>query len=86
MTDFFSTDPTKGVPGQALKVCFDFGAAGITGPIEIKLDWGPSAVPDETATLTAANPCKTVTVPANATSLLLIDSSNTSEDHAVLIG
>jgi hypothetical protein len=82
MTDFFTTDPTKGTPGSPLKVCFDFGGANISGPIECKLDWGPASVPDETFELTAAQPCKTVTVPAAATSCIISDSS---EDHAVFI-
>lgn len=85
MSDYFQTTPTKGVAGQPLKICFDFAAAGISGPIEIKLDWGPSTVPDGTAVLSEEDPCVTLTVPATATSLLLIDTSDTSEDHAVLI-
>lgn len=86
MTDYFSTDPVKASPGQQLKICYDFTASGGSGPINVKLDFDPPSVTDSIITLSAASPCITITVPAGADGLLLIDQSEVSEDHLVSIG
>jgi hypothetical protein len=81
MTDYFTTTPASFTPGQPLRVCFNFDAAGITEPLVVTADCGPAQSP--TVTLSPAEPCKFITPPSDATSMILSDEKGASEEHAV---
>lgn len=85
MTQRFSADPDPVQAGGKTKVCYDFSSGGgTTSPVTVVLDYD-SPTPDKQITLSAAQPCQDVDIPAGATGLLLVDSSGQSEDYAVTI-
>lgn len=83
MSDNFTTTPATATPGGQLTICYEFEKAGVTTPIVVKLDYSPGSLSDPTHELSPSHPCVTVTVNPNATSLILIDETGSSEDHAV---
>jgi hypothetical protein len=85
MTDYFTHSPSPAAPGTKVRICFNFDAAGVTTSLNITLDYSPSSVPDGNATLTPAKPCVEVTIPSDATTLIVVDDSGVSEDHNVPI-
>lgn len=83
MTDYFSHRPSPATPGGKVTVCFDFAAAGVTGPITATIDYSPSSVPDDSFTLTPDHPCSERDVPSKATTAIVSDASGHSEDHEI---
>jgi hypothetical protein len=79
--DRITATPDPVQHGQALKICYNFTGTGLTSA-ELTLDYDPP-VPTQKITVTAANPCQTVTVPDAATGLII--SAPQSQDHGVTI-
>lgn len=83
MIDRITVTPDPASPGTEITVCYSFN--GATSPVTLKLNYGPDGTPDESITVSAAAPCKKVTVPNGATSLIVEDQSGQSADHVVQI-
>jgi hypothetical protein len=71
------------VQGGTVRICYDFDGSGLT-QTRLTVTFTPG---NQTAeyTVTEANPCVNVTVPANATSILVHDVDGTSPDQAAAI-
>lgn len=83
MTHRISATPDPVADGEQTSICYDF-SDGATSPVTLTLNYDPPT-PSEQITLSSDEPCKTVTVPANATGLIIEDQSGQSEDRAVTV-
>jgi hypothetical protein len=81
MTDRITATPDPVKAGGTIKVCYDFD--GATSPVKLTLSY--ISAPAVEITLTAAAPCKTVTVPDAATGIIIVDQSGQSSDHGVTV-
>ena len=65
MTQRITIDPDPPEQGKAAKVCYNFKGTGLS-TVTLELTWDPDTLPGEDITLTPANNCKNVQVPATA--------------------
>ena len=84
MKQRFTIDPDPPQAGQPVKICYEFTGTPLT-ETEIKIDWRPDTIPDESHAVTPADPCVTVTVPAGASGGFLIDTKGYSDDRGFLV-
>ena len=75
-----SVTPDPPVAGESLTICY---SASVTPPICLDLTWVPTGPPDSVPIPPNQDPrCKTITVPLNATSILIDDPSGQSQSFA----
>lgn len=86
LPDRFTADPDPVQVGHQVKICYDFASSGgATDPVPVLIDYDPDSVQDTEHLVDKANPCFTVTVPAGAMGILLVDNSGQSQDHSVTV-
>lgn len=71
-----SLNPQDPVQDKDVTICYDFNGSGLT-QTTLEVSFSPGS---DTAdyTVTADNPCVTIHVPANATSIIVTDQSGVS--------
>lgn len=80
----YSISPDPPVAGKTAKLCYDFKGSGITSaPTTIK--WVPTTIPATVLTLTTAEHCREINIPAGATDGFATDDTGTSGDLGFLV-
>jgi hypothetical protein len=72
-------DPDPPQKGKALKICYTG-----TLPRTLDIDWDPAGTPTS-ATCPSPGGCVTITVPANASSVIVHDPSGAAEDKTSVV-
>lgn len=81
MVQRFTITPDPPSKGQQAIVCYAFsGLDPMPDSVVIAIDYSPDSIPGEQITVTPSEPCKTINIPANATSGILTDLSGESEE------
>ena len=83
MTQRISATPDPVGQGQELTICYGFDDLPDSS-VQLDLDWDPAG-PPSSITVTADEPCQTVSVPINAEDLVIRDTSGHSQPKSVLI-
>lgn len=78
LPDLISCTPDPPQKGQDVKICFKFGS-GTTSPVSLTVEFStPNGVVSQVVQVSESAPCVTVSVPSDATDMLVVDQSGTS--------
>ena len=81
MTQLITTDPKTPAAGDDLKICYSGKR-----PVTLELQWHPDGLQPSSVTIPAGeDPCVTIVVPVGAWSLVIHDTSGSSDDLPVTI-
>ena len=80
MAELISVSPDPPVQGQSAEICYDFDGTSHT-QVQLDFTWTPSSITSPSSiTVTKDEPCKSITIPSNATTLTIEDTTDVSDN------